>query len=165
MKKIILVSIMILSLFLVWCTSNQKLEQLKQENSILKNQLWISETSNVTSWTETKPNIARLTVSRIWWALSRQTSIIWEQIYFNPDLWDEIYPINSEEVAKDFIWYYFNSAGDLLIASCNEWYVMRDCRKFWDTDNVSKWIENQCMLQNENPDLMRTSMIIECAKM
>lgn len=159
MKKILLIS-MLLAFFwltLTGCTNNKEIEQLKQENSDLKQKLWINNES--TGWIENKPNVINATISRIWWSLSRETSIIWHEIYYNTNIWEEILPLQP----KDYLRQFFNSAWDSLVINCNEWYIMKKCEPFSNTDNV-KFDDNSCRLLNEDPDLMRTSMIIECYK-
>lgn len=111
-----------------------------------------------------KPNTIKATISWIWWSLSREISIIWDEIYYNSDIWEEIIPINPNTV-ENYVRTHFNSAWDLLIASCNEWYIMKECDSFSNTDDVTQQIkDNQCILLNEDPNLMRTSMIVECLK-
>lgn len=152
-------------MILSWCTSNQKLKELEKENTSLREKLW--EITSTTSWNLNKPNIVTITLSRLGWALSRQTSAIWEQKFFTDNQiynWYESLPINSEEVAKEFVSYRFNGWGYALIASCNDWYAMTKCEPFSETDSIeNQW--TQCFLWNEDPNLMRTSMIIECSKM
>lgn len=168
MKNLITISLSLLSVVVLsWCTNNQEIEQLKIQNAVLQEKLNQTVPVEENSGVINKPNIVTITISWLWWALSRQTSAIWEQKFFTTDPfynWYESLPINSEEVAKDFVGYWFNWWWYALIASCNEWYAMTKCTPFSKTD----YVENQgtqCFLWNEDPDLMRTSMIIECSKM
>lgn len=150
MKKLLLISILLSLFIFTGCTSNKELVQLKEENASLKAQLWTEEI---------KPDVVKATISRIWWGLSRQTSMVWDMVYGI-----ETMPIN-EETLKNIIWYYFNSAWDTLIASCGNWYKMTKCTRYSNDDNVTNNDNEMCRLLNEDPNLMRTSMIIECAKM
>ena len=163
MKKILLISILLILFWstLTGCTNNKEIDQLKQENSDLKEKLWINNES--TGWIESKPNIVKATISRIWWSLSRQTSIVGDKIYYNSDWIIETLPINWENSLNWEVGFWFNWWGYALIASCSEWYIMTKCEPFSTTDAVDNQT-TQCFLWNEDPNLMRTSMIIECTK-
>lgn len=169
MRSLITISLsLILIVCLSWCTNNQEVEQLKIQNAVLQEKLNQTVPVEENTGLINKPNIVTVTISWLWWALSRQTSVIGEQRFFITDpfytAWYESLPINSEEGAKDFVEYRFNWWWYALIATCNEWYAMTKCEPFSKTDSVeNQW--TQCFLWNEDPNLMRTSMIIECSKM
>lgn len=159
MKKKLLIPILLMFfwLTLTGCTNNKEIDLLKQENLQLKEKLWVE---GEITWTEEKmANLVKATVSRIWWSLSRETSIIWDEIYYNTDIGEETIPLQS----KNYLWQFFNSAWDSLVINCNEWYIMTKCEPFSNIDNVTS-DDNSCRLLNEDPNLMRTSMIVECDK-
>lgn len=170
MKKLLIIWLIIISSsIIVWCSSNEVTE-LKIQNALLQEKLNQAEQGktkdqewslNVKKEKEVentiKPDKAVITVSWIWWALSTQTSARGEAYY-----WNESYPINSEESAKDFINYMFTRWWMLLVG-CNDWYNMLKCKPFSAADYVQ--VESDaCYLWNEDPNLMRTSVIIECSK-
>ncbi len=136
MKKLLIISILLGSIILAGCSNNKE----------------INQTSN-------EPDVINATTSWLWWSLSRETSIVGDIKY-----WIETMPIN-DEAAKSSLWYYFNSAWDTLIAGCNDWYEMTQCKWYSDKDNVMNNDNSLCRLLNEDLDFMRTSMIIECSKM
>lgn len=89
--------------------------------------------------------------------------MVWDQTYYNSDWIIESFPINWEQSLNWEIGFWFNWWGYALIASCGEWYIMTKCEPFSTTDSVDNQT-TQCFLWNEDPNLMRTSMIIECTK-
>lgn len=186
MKKFLLLWVLGLAL-LAWCANNkEEIELLKEQNTLLKQQLHnskeelekpnqeinkaqnvqeiISEKQKESKGQENKPDVVKLTVSRMWWALSRQVQVVWDISYKN-EWWWESYPINSNEIAEEYIGWRFNGWWYLLQATCNEWYTMMKCWAFSKSDSVTiDTTTDACQLWNEDPNLMRTSMIIECHK-
>ena len=184
MKK--LLPLIFVTLLLAGCASQESVDQLKLQNQLLQTQIEqqkqimnlqntiantgvnqqkevVQQPAKTTKKIENnnvKPDKVRITVSWLWWALSRQTSAIGESFYTSTN---ESYPINSEKGAQDYIWYWFNGWGYALIASCNDGYSMTKCVPFSKADYVENQT-TQCFLWNEDPNLMRTSMIIECRK-
>lgn len=135
MRKILLISLLLWSIIFTGCSNTKQADQINN-----------------------KPDAIKATISWLWWSLSRETSIVGDVKY-----WIETTPISNEAV-KDYLWYYFNSAWDTLIAECNNWYKMTQCEWYSNKDNVVNSDNSLCRLLNDNPDLTRTSMIIECTK-
>lgn len=167
MKKIIRVSMLSLLFFLGGCTNYKDTIELKRENAELKTKLEVYEPKTGTNVEDVnfsqKPNVVRATISWLWWALSRQTSIVWDKSYYHSDWITETLPINWESSLDWEVGFRFNGWGYALIASCWEGYIMKSCEPFSQTDSVDNQ-DTQCFLWNEDPNLMRTSMIIECIK-
>ena len=161
MKK--LLPLIFVTLLLAGCASQESVDQLKANTGVNQQKEVVQQPAKTTKKIENnnvKPDKVRITVSWLWWALSRQTSAIGESFYTSTN---ESYPINSEKGAQDYIWYWFNGWGYALIASCNDGYSMTKCVPFSKADYVENQT-TQCFLWNEDPNLMRTSMIIECRK-
>ncbi len=107
-----------------------------------------------------KPDRVVVTVSWLWWALSTQTTAIGETYY-----WTESYPINSEKAAQEYVNYWFTAWWRLTVG-CNDGYTITKCAPFSKTDSVDNQLDQYgwCFLWNENPNLMRTSVVVECRK-
>lgn len=156
MKKLLsLIAILWLVVLAGCANNNEELILLKEQNALLQKQI------NEATLESRKPDRARLIVSWIWGSLSRDTAAIGD-IYY--DETKESSPINSSEVANEYINLWFNWWWYSLIAGCNEWYEMISCLPFSESDSVVFSEYWGCYLSNEDPDLMRTSMIVECEK-
>ena len=144
--------------------NNTELKQLKEENKTLKEELPKKQNTYKTfNKTNNSPDRVNLTVSRIWWSLSREVSVSWFSVWWQSSEHPDTIPIQSKEDALKYINYGFNRWWYFLIVWCNDGYIKTSCKPFSNSD----YIEEQdfwCYLWNEDPNLMRTSVIIECTK-
>lgn len=108
-----------------------------------------------------QPTSYDLTISRLWWSLSRDIAIVWDQTYQN-GLYTETYPVPGDFLSK--LWWYFNAWWYAYFVSCPEWYQITSCVPFnTDINNFSPLDDlDRCWLMNEDPDLMRISLNMTC---
>ena len=161
-KSVIFIIWLVLLTALSWC-NNTELTKLQEENEILKEQLLEKEKKSTKI--NKYPDRINLTISWIWWSLSREISVSGFSVWGQDTEYPETTPINSKDSWYEYIRTYFNRWWYALVAGCNEWYKITNCKQFWNNDSVEfsndLW---SCWLYNEDPNLLRTSMKIECSK-
>ncbi|HKL44335.1 MAG TPA: hypothetical protein VJ892_03585 [Candidatus Absconditabacterales bacterium] len=163
MKKSVIFIIGLVLLTALSGCNNTELTKLQEENEILKEQLLEKEKKSTKI--NKYPDRINLTISWIGGSLSREISVSGFSVWGQDTEYPETTPINSKDSGYEYIRTYFNRGGYALVAGCNEGYKITNCKQFGNNDSVEFSNDlGSCWLYNEDPNLLRTSMKIECSK-